>query len=210
MQGLPDCKKRIVHSSSMLSRKRMKLRFITITGILLFGILCGSIWQHSSLQNTYLSYFAQQYLQSCLSGSFLSVASSAFLSHVLLEIVVLFFSFSCIGAPVLFCIPALYGISIGGITAYLYTSFGMRGLLANMILFLIPHILSACSLLVFVDSAICASSALYKLNIKGNSSGTNSKMRLCFNRFIITLCGMLISSLLEGILCAIFAPILLK
>lgn len=210
MRELTDYKKGKIHSSSLsLAKKRTKPRILLLAGILLLGIFFGSMWQQSSLQNAYLSYFAQQYLAHCGSG-LLAVVSGTFLSYILLETVVLFFSFSCIGTPVLFCIAALYGIPLGCITTYLYTSLGMRGLLANMILFLVPHLIAACSLVYFLDVAIGASTALFRIHMKGCASGMNAKMRYCFNSFLITLCGMLAAALLKGILCAIFAPVLLK
>ncbi len=193
------------------TKKRVNARIVILAVILLAGIFCGSVWQRASAHNSYSAYFAQQYLTVHRSEGFLSIVSAAFFSYILIATVVLFFSFSCIGSPILFGIAACYGVSIGLIVSYLYSAFGLRGLLANMLLFLIPHMIAACSLVCFLDVGIAASSALFYIHMKGCvSSGTSTKINACFRSFLITLCGMFAAAFIKGALCAVFAPVLLK
>lgn len=177
---------------------------------LLAGVLCGSFWQHASGENAYLSYFVEQYLAGHNTGSFSAAMSAAFLSAMVLQAVVLFFSLSCIGAPVLACVPVLRGISIGCVSAYLYASMGMRGLLANLILLWLPGILQAVFLIVFTDAALDTSVSLFRLNFLEQTTGAGTKISRCLRIFVISSLGMLLAAVLEGLLAVIFAPVLLK
>ena len=161
------------------SRHSFHLQAVGLALALLAGVLCGSFWQHASQQNVYLSYFAEQYLAGHNTGSFSAAMSVSFLSAMILQAVVLFFSLSCIGAPVLACVPVLRGISIGCVSAYLYASMGMRGLLANLILFWLPAILQSVFLVLFTDAALDTSTSLFRLNFLEQATGAGTKISRC-------------------------------
>ena len=184
------------------SRHSFHLQAVGLALALLAGVLCGSFWQHASQQNVYLSYFAEQYLAGHNTGSFLSA--------MILQAVVLFFSLSCIGAPVLACVPVLRGISIGCVSAYLYASMGMRGLLANLILFWLPAILQSVFLVLFTDAALDTSTSLFRLNFLEQATGAGTKISRCLRIFVVSSLGMLLAAILEGLLAVIFAPVFLK
>lgn len=121
-----------------------------------------------------------------------------------------FFSLSCIGAPVLACVPVLRGISIGCVSAYLYASMGMRGLLANLILFWLPAILQSVFLVLFTDAALDTSTSLFRLNFLEQATGAGTKISRCLRIFVVSSLGMLLAAILEGLLAVIFAPVFLK
>lgn len=178
--------------------------------LLLSGVALGSFFPYLAGSNRYFSYFVHQYLMGNHSGSFASVASGSFFSAMMLQALVLFFSLSCIGAPVLLCIPFLRGIAIGCIAAYLYTEMGSRGLLANMILLWIPEVLQAACLLFFVAAALNTSLGLFRSNFVAKApSPVGPKMGRCLRCFVSSSIGLLLASLIEGLLAAIFAPALL-
>lgn len=186
-------------------------RMIGLCCTLLAGVAFGSFLPYLAGSNRYLFYFVQQYLVGNHGGGFLSVASGSFLSAMLLQAAVLFFSLSCVGAPVLLCIPFLRGVAIGCISAYLYTQMGSRGLLANMILLWIPAVLQAVCLLFFVSAALNTSVSLFRLNFTAKTPGPAApKVGRCLRCFMVTSVGLLLASLLEGLLAAIFAPVLLN
>ena len=179
--------------------------------MLLAGIAFGSIFPYMAESNRYLSYFMHQYLVGNHSGSFSSVASGSFFSAMLLQAVVLFFSLSCIGAPVLLCIPFLRGIAIGCISAYLYTGMGSRGLVANLILLWIPEVLQAACLLFFVSAALNTSISLFQSNFLSKTPDpVVPKVSRCLRCFVFSSIGLLLASMIEGLLAAIFAPVLLN
>ena len=192
------------------SRHSFHLQAVGLALALLAGVLCGSFWQHASQQNVYLSYFAEQYLAGHNTGSFSAAMSVSFLSAMILQAVVLFFSLSCIGAPVLACVPVLRGISIGCVSAYLYASMGMRGLLANLILFWLPAILQSVFLVLFTDAALDTSTSLFRLNFLEQATGAGTRISRCLRIFVVSSLGMLLAAILEGLLAVIFAPVFLK
>lgn len=186
-------------------------KLVGLSCTLLAGVAFGSIFPYLAESNRYLSYFAHQYLVGNHGGGFSSVASGSFFSAMMLQAVVLFFSFSCIGAPVLLCIPFLRGIAIGCISAFLYTEMGSRGLAANMILLWIPEVLQAACLLFFVLAALNTSISLFQSNFLSktpNSAGP--KVSRCLRCFVFSSLGLLLASVIEGLLAAIFAPVLLN
>mgnify|MGYP003094454021 CR=1 FL=1 len=176
------------------SRHSFHLQAVGLALALLAGVLCGSFWQHAG-HNT---------------GSFSAAMSVSFLSAMILQAVVLFFSLSCIGAPVLACVPVLRGISIGCVSAYLYASMGMRGLLANLILFWLPAILQSVFLVLFTDAALDTSTSLFRLNFLEQATGAGTKISRCLRIFVVSSLGMLLAAILEGLLAVIFAPVFLK
>ena len=182
------------------SRHSFHLQAVGLALALLSGVLCGSFWQHAS----------EQYLAGHNTGSFSAAMSVSFLSAMILQAVVLFFSLSCIGAPVLACVPVLRGISIGCVSAYLYASMGMRGLLANLILFWLPAILQSVFLVLFTDAALDTSTSLFRLNFLEQATGAGTKISRCLRIFVVSSLGMLLAAILEGLLAVIFAPVFLK
>ena len=179
------------------SRHSFHLQAVGLALALLAGVLCGSFWQHASQQNVYLSYFAEQYLAGHNTGSFSAAMSVSFLSAMILQAVVLFFSLSCIGAPVLACVPVLRGISIGCV-------------LANLILFWLPAILQSVFLVLFTDAALDTSTSLFRLNFLEQATGAGTKISRCLRIFVVSSLGMLLAAILEGLLAVIFAPVFLK
>ena len=178
---------------------------------LLAGVVFGSIFPYMAESNRYLAYFVQQYLVGNHNGSFSSVASVSFFSSMLMQAAVLFFSLSCIGAPLLVCIPFLRGITIGCVSAYLYTGMGSRGLVANMILLWIPEVLQAACLVFFVSAALQTSVALFRSGFLAQTSGSaGPKISRCLHCFIFSSLGLLLAALIEGLLAAVFAPVLLN
>lgn len=175
------------------------------------GVVFGSVFPYMAESNRYLAYFVQQYLVGNHNGSFSSVASGSFLSSMLMQATVLFFGLSCIGAPLLVCIPFLRGITIGCISAYLYTEMGSRGLVANMILLWIPEVLQAACLLFFVSAALELSIDLFRSSFLAQTPGSaGPKIGRCMRCFIFSSLGLLLASVIEGLLAAIFAPVLLN
>lgn len=175
------------------------------------GVVFGSVFPYMEGSNRYLSYFVQQYLVGNHNGSFSAVASNSFFSAMVMQATVLFFSLSCIGAPLLLCIPFLRGITIGCISAYLYTEMGSRGLVANMILLWIPDVLQAACLLFFVSAALQTSMDLFRTSFFVQASGSaGPKIDRCMRCFIVSSLGLLLASLIEGLLAAVFAPVLLN
>lgn len=196
---------------SGLFKKDSGWKTVGLAGMLLAGVVLGSIFPYMAQANRYLSYFVHQYLVGNHSGGFSAVASGSFFSAMMLQAVVLFFSLSCIGAPVLLCIPFLRGIAIGCISAFLYTEMGSRGLVANLILLWIPEVLQAACLLFFVSAALNTSISLFQSNFLSKTpSPAGVNVSRCLRCFVFSSIGLLLAAVVEGLLAAIFAPVLLN
>ncbi len=184
---------------------------VGLSCLLLAGVAFGSFFPYLAKSNRYLSYFVQQYLVGEHGGGFVSVMFGSFFSAMMLQTLTLFFCLSSIGAPVLLCIPFLRGIAIGCISAFLYTGMGSRGLIANMILLWIPEVLQAACLLFFVAAALNTSVGLFRsIFLSKTSTPVGPKVGRCLRCFVFSSTGLLLSSVIEGLLAAVFAPVLLN
>ena len=190
-------------------RKNTRLKLLGLSCALLAGVLLGSVCQVTAESSRYATYFVRQYLNGIHGGGFTATVSGTFLSSMTMQAVVLFFSLSCIGAPVLLCLPFLRGVSIGCVSAYLYNEMGSRGLLANLILLWIPEVLRALLLIFFVSIALDTSVSLFRLNFLARSPSPDIGIKRCLHSFVLISFGMLLVSMLEGVLDAVFAPVLL-
>ena len=184
---------------------------VGLSCLLLTGVAFGSFFPYMAESNRYLSYFVRQYLVGNHGGGVVSVMFGSFFSAMTLQALTLFFCLSCIGAPVLLCIPFLRGIAIGCISAFLYTEMGSRGLMANMILLWIPEVLQAACLLFFVSAALNTSVSLFRSNFLSKTpNAVGPKVGRCLRCFVFSSIGLLLSAVIEGLLAAVFAPVLLN
>lgn len=190
--------------------RKANRKMLILSCALLAGVIFGSIYAATAESNRYIIYFVQQYLNGVHGGGFATAMSGTFLSSMAMQAVVLFFSLSCIGAPVLLCLPFLRGVIIGCVSAYLYRYMGSRGLLANLLLLWIPEVLRALLLIAFIAAAWDTSVGLFRLNFLTQTPGPDPRIKRCLRCFVLASFGMLLVSLLEGVLSAVFAPVLLE
>lgn len=191
-------------------KKKTDQKLFLLACALLVGVIFGSIYEATGASNRYIAYFVRQYLNGVHGGGFAAAASGTFLSSMAMQAVVLFFSLSCIGAPVLIFLPFLRGVFIGCVSAYLYSGMGSRGLLANLLMLWVPEVLRALLLIFFIAVAWDTSVGLFRLNFLAQTPGPEPRIRRCLRCFVLVSFGMLPISLLEGALSAVFAPVLLE
>ena len=192
------------------SLPKPQARLVGLGCILLAGVLLGSMGQAAGAQKPYLAHFIAQYLEQHCSSGFAAAVGASFSSAMLMQMLVVFLGLSCAGTPFLIFVPMLRGIYIGCIGAFLYGSMGMRGLLANLILFWIPEVMQAVFLLILVNAALDTSWPLFRACFSSQEfDGIRAKADACLRCFVYTSLGMLAAALLEGALSAIFAPVLL-
>ena len=186
--------------------------FFLLATVFLIGILVGAIAQNfSNNDNTpYLLYYVKQILSVFQAGNFISNSGYLFLSCMALQTLLLFFSLSCIGVPVILFIPFCKGFSIGCVSAYLYTTLELRGIAANLLIFWLPDCVAALILLIFTRIALDTSYSLFCSNILGKGQGGTVKSHQCLRVFLITSLGYLPCAVWAGIAAAIFAPVFLK
>lgn len=201
---------RVRFALAPLSIQKPHARVTGLGCILLAGVLLGSLWQSVGAQNPYLSHFIAQYLEQHRTVSFPAVVSASFFSAILVQVLIVLLGLSCVGIPFLLVVPLLHGVSVGCIGAFLYGSMGMRGLLANLILFWVPEVMQAVLLLLLVNTALDTSLSLFRAGFLSQSTdGIRTQIDACLRCFVQTSLGMLAAVLLEGALSAVFAPVLL-
>ncbi|MEG1641007.1 MAG: hypothetical protein RR284_08805 [Ruthenibacterium sp.] len=185
-----------------------------LTGCYCAGLVLGAYFYMQSTQigtQTYLTYYVQELLKTYRSAAFLPVAALVFLSCVTLQGILLFFSLSCIGAPVIFCVPIFKGISAGCLCAALVSLQGFRGAMAHLLLFWLPELLQISILLLFSDIALRTSLCLFSCNLcnKNSGNGTFTKISLCLRMFLLTALAYLVCAVAAGVLSCVFAPVFL-
>lgn len=178
------------------------------------GLVLGAyFYMQAAQQNAqnYLAYYVQEILKTYRSATFLPVAAVVFLSCVILQAVLLLVSLSCIGAPVIFCVPFCKGFSAGCLCAALIAVQGFRGAMAYMLLFWLPELLQITFLLFFADIALQTSLCLFSIHLCRKSSETSvfTKVSLCLRIFLITALAYLACAIVAGLLSCIFAPLFL-
>ena len=178
----------------------------------LIGILAGTWMEESGRAGgqAYALYFTKQVLSIYAQGSFTQVMGYTFLSQFAFQCVVLFFSFSCIGAPAILLMPLCKGISLGCVSGYLYAALGLQGVLTNLFLFWLPQIGEACLLFFFVSRALALSVNLFSYNVLEKKSTGSAQTQQCLGVFLVTSLGGVFTSALSGILCSVFAPVFLR
>ncbi len=174
---------------------------------LLFGIISGSFFEQINRLNgqAYLSYFINQVLEN-YTNSPISIVSFTFLSSFILHFIILVFSFSCLGTPILISIPFLKGFYFGCVSGYLYTTLGVNGILINLLILLLPQFIESILICVLSTHAMYISCALYN-NLLLKKSDTPIRTQEYFKVFLFTSILLIISSSICAILSYIFVPI---
>ncbi len=181
-----------------------------ILSVFLFsGIVIGSL-SITHLQGStavYFSHFIQEYLLSHNTTSIWSVFSESFLSAMMLHCAVFFFGLCCIGPPFVLLFLIGRGMAAGTLSAYLYSNFGLQGLLVNLMIFFLPLLLQLILLLVLCTSALDCSRSLFRANFLGHTVGSAARAQQLLRVFILSSAGVLASACAEALLSALFAPV---
>ncbi len=192
-------------------KNKAKVWFFPLPWILLFfGIVIGSIYESYSRNSgqVYITFFIEEVV-SIYSADFLSVMSFVFLSSFTIHLIMLFFSFCCIGLPVIFLLPVLKGIFIGCINGYLYGTMGAQGVFANLLILFLPQIIEAITISVLCTHAVQLSTGLYR-QITSKNKDVNLRVDLYIRYFIFSSIFLLLSSFLTAALSFVFAPVFLQ
>ncbi len=171
---------------------------------LLVGIVLGSMLEQTTRLSghAYIPYFINQVINT-YTLKFVDVAAFAFISSFSLHVLMLFFSFSCIGVPALIALPFLKGIYIGCISGYLYSSMGLTGIIVNILIFLLPQVAEALLICVLCTHALYVSSGLFNLLIT-KKYDSFIRMQLFTQVFLYSSLALIPTCLLSATLSYIF------
>ncbi len=194
-------------------RKRVdlqnKLVTYTVFGLYYLGLILGAVYAagHRGEQNNYFWYYIESFLQNHNAGSFLPVFSVSFLSVLGLNLLLLICSFSCLGAPFILMLPLLRGISAGMVSAVLYLSYGLKGLLFELFLLLLPTVVQALELLLFAADTFDTSVKLFRCALLHRSSVALIDPRKALQGFVLYSSAGLAAAILEGFFALLLGPV---
>lgn len=209
MRGFYHFKTRPLHAKRVVvGQKRWQL-WLPV-GLLLLGVCVGAVAEEMSRTNgqAYTTFFVRQVLSIYCDSTFTGVMGFLFLSSFLLHTIILFFSFSCIGAPAVLLIPFVKGFSFGCISGYLYGTLGLRGVLANMLLCLLPQLGEAALLLYFSMQALQMSTSLFRYLI-AQKADSCIRTHGCLQAYLTTSLLLIATSTTGALLAKLFAPVFL-
>lgn len=123
---------------------------ILLLALLLLGELIGAMLMRGTAAQTSgtLSFLTQGFIKARSEQTLLATFSSSFFGSALLIMLAFLFGFCAIAQPVILFIPLFRGLGLGISMAYLYGAYGLRGMLACLVLILPNAVLSALVILV--------------------------------------------------------------
>ena len=180
--------------------------------VLLAGVTIGGGAAAWGLQNSdvFFLYYTQQILEQHGLG-FLQVAAASFLASLALTGLVALLGTCCLGQPFIYGALLLRGVAAGCLTAGMYGQMGMRGMLANLVLLLLPTLLLFWLLLRVAKSALSASRALFATQCLQRQCAAPPavKIQRLGRLFLQAGVGLLFVAVLEALLALVFSPVFL-
>ncbi|MEG1931608.1 MAG: stage II sporulation protein M [Pygmaiobacter sp.] len=165
------------------------------------GLVIGTLYVNAQLksENGYLAYYINSYLEDHFSGNFLSVFSISFLSVIMTHTLLLLLSLSCFSAPVICLIPLFKGFVYGTISATLYMSYGLKGIIANVLLLWIPVVVQSITLILFCGESLTTSARLFRSALLHHSVHNAISVSKEFSRYVLYSTIGLSVAVLEGV-----------
>lgn len=151
--------------AKVLQNKRQVVLHILcyLSGILLASLFIAGL-QGKGVD--FIHYYLSFVMDVRRSGDSMLIFSTEFLSSVLLLSIALLCGFCAFGSPLLYVLLLLRGCGAGLLVATLYAEQRMRGILINLLLFLLPEALMSMVLIVFCMMARDSSKHLGEICFK--------------------------------------------
>lgn len=212
MRGFLHKAQHIKPNLSLSKSKSFSAKQIFLASLILFGIVLGALFEEASRAGgqAYMTYFTQQVLSVYQNGSFLGVMGFCFLSAFIMQSLVLFFGLSCIGTPAVALMPLCKGFSMGCVSGYLCSVYGLRGTLGNLIIFWLPDVIQCVLLLILANAALATSTNLFITQILDRQPVGGTRLLRCMELFLFTGIASLVPSLFSGALSVLFSPVFLR
>lgn len=170
---------------------------LPLTALFFIGQVCGALYAAKN-QSGYLHYFLTGYLNEHFSGAFTPVFSLSFLPVIGVHLLLLVLSVSCAAAPVIVSLPFIKGFSIGMISASLYISYGLKGILINLVLLWLPAMIQSVALIAFSCESMGASVELFR-SVMMKKGFPNVSFYELGSSFVLWSAAGLAAAFLEGV-----------
>lgn len=164
----------------------------SILGLCL-GVICETINNevYSTLDGYYVSYLdtlkGQTFLQ-----SFLNFAAT----NLIFIVFALLFGLCAVGYQLLCFIPLLKGLGIGCICSYIYSSFGLSGVLYCSLVVFLPSVIVFTALIISCSQSNRMSKALLNLVDKKIKENEELNVRFFILRYVIIALIIIIASII--------------
>ena len=204
-------KHRIPHrigSSGINMAFRRHWRHILMTSLFLLGLLVGvlTVRTYSGEFPQYITGLFDNYFSARNNQPFFTTLLNSFSSNILLFLTAFVSGLCIIGAPVTLFIAAFRGLGLGLTMAYLFSSFGMKGIAYSILLIVPAGLMSCISLIMACTGAFGFSSRLFSLVGKGNLRmfDFQNEFKLYCLRFGVFIVILLVSAIVDATLSAAF------
>ena len=186
---------------------------LVLIGLTLVGVLIGSalIGGMSSETVELLSFMTDGFIKSRVEQSILSTLSSSLFTSALFLMITMLFGFSAISQPLIVFMPLFRGLGLGFSMGYLYSFYGLKGILICLVLILPNALLSSLTLVIGCREAMRLSAMFLKFAM-GNpeQEAVRGAIRLYLGKFSILFAIAAVSSVIDAVLTFLFARMLIK
>ena len=186
---------------------------LVLIGLTLVGVLIGSalIGGMSSETVELLSFMTDGFIKSRVEQSILSTLSSSLFTSALFLMITMLFGFSAISQPLIVFMPLFRGLGIGFSMGYLYSFYGLKGILICLVLILPNALLSSLTLVIGCREAMRLSAMFLKFAMGSpEQEAVRGAIRLYLGKFSILFAIAAVSSVIDAVLTFLFAGMLIK
>ena len=180
---------------------------VILSLIFLFSIAAGSLC--INFINTENPLSANNFIDSFISkrenAAFTSILISAFISNFMILIVLFLFGICIIGVPAGFIAAIIKGLGIGYSAGYLYTAYGFKGFIFNLIIIFPTAFLVSLVLITAAKESIKFSKTLLRI-IKPDAKiyPLSSEFKIYLLRFTVLLLCLFIASAIDAAATVLF------
>lgn len=182
-------------------QKRPKL--MLLTGVMLCGLLLGALALRyaDASQQTILSSIFDNELHSDAAEPIWKNFLYSFATQALYLLIAFIAGLCLAGEPVLWLLPLLKGMGTGLISAYLYKTYAVNGMLYFSAVLLVPSVLFAASFLLCCNESILMTRDLNRMVLKNEHTAAGGEMlRLYFLRYAVLLLSLVFAAALGAVL----------
>lgn len=183
------------------SRKKDTL-LIALSALYFFGVLIGTVLYCTldSEKIRVLDSLAGSFVAGRLYHTFWETLVNSFSGAFILLLVCFLLGLSAAAQPLELLVPFFRGLGAGASIAGMYSSYGLAGAGASVVLILPNAVATAFVMIIAAREAIRFSFGLYRAAFGRHSSGEPMDVKLYFTKFVILCAILAVSSLIDSLL----------
>lgn len=197
-------KQRTVHmTDNHIPRSRKKdTLLITLSALYFLGVLIGTVLYCTldSEKIRVLDSLAGSFVAGRLNHTFWQTLVNSFSGAFLLLLLCFLLGLSAAAQPLELLVPLFRGLGAGAAIAGMYSSYGLAGAGASVVLILPNAVATAFVMIIAAREAIRFSFGLYRAAFGRNTAGEPMDIRLYFTKFVILCAILAVSSLVDSLL----------